>query len=207
MFTIDQVCNSRINLCDILSKRDINCDRYKNFNRKEIMTFYKNNQLDMEFFRNNQFYIYIHYFIHKHPRKTNLTNYIQEFINKKEIHYKLKNINLIIVLPCKVSNIHEKIAESFYKKYNLSINLFYIKHLEINILDHEYVPKHTILNVKEKIELKKNLNLHSFRQIPIISMYDIVVKCIGARPDDVIKITRKSTLSGKTISYRYCDFI
>lgn len=73
---------------------------------------------------------------------------------------------------------------------------------EINILEHELVPKHEVLSTEEKIELCKRLNIEPW-QLPWISSDDPVVRAIGAKPGDVIRIYRKSPTAGISIAYRF----
>ena len=71
----------------------------------------------------------------------------------------------------------------------------------INITEHRLVPKHVILNEKEKEELLKkyNINLH---QLPKILLSDAVISAIGGKIGDVVKIMRKSQTAGQSIYYR-----
>jgi len=71
-----------------------------------------------------------------------------------------------------------------------------------NIFEHSLVPFHEILNDKEKTELLTEYKIQPF-QIPQIKSGDPAVKVIGAKPGDVLKITRKSITAGKHITYRY----
>ncbi len=72
---------------------------------------------------------------------------------------------------------------------------------KIDILKHELVPEHIILSEEEKEELLKRYNI-SLHQLPKILVNDPVVKAIGAKEGDVIKIIRKSPVAGKTVYYR-----
>ena len=47
----------------------------------------------------------------------------------------------------------------------------------------------------------KQLNIHQ-EQLPKIKSDDPVVKDIGAKPGDILKITRKSHTAGKFVTYR-----
>ncbi|ADI32751.1 DNA-directed RNA polymerase subunit H [Staphylothermus hellenicus] len=71
-----------------------------------------------------------------------------------------------------------------------------------NILEHELVPKHEVLSVREAAELLRKLKIKP-AQLPWISIDDPVVKAIGAKPGDIIRIIRKSSTAGETIAYRY----
>ncbi|MCD6196419.1 MAG: DNA-directed RNA polymerase subunit H [Staphylothermus sp.] len=71
-----------------------------------------------------------------------------------------------------------------------------------NILEHELVPKHEILSPEEAAELLRKLKVNP-AQLPWITIDDPVVKAIGAKPGDIIKIIRKSPTAGEFIAYRY----
>ena len=70
-----------------------------------------------------------------------------------------------------------------------------------DILKHELVPKHTIISEEEKKKLLNKFNITE-TQLPKILTTDAVVKAIGAKAGDVIKIERESPVAGKTIFYR-----
>lgn len=72
---------------------------------------------------------------------------------------------------------------------------------EIDILKHELVPKHIILNEEEKKEILKNLQIEP-HQLPKILTLDPVVKAINAKEGDILKIVRKSPTAGESIYYR-----
>ena len=63
------------------------------------------------------------------------------------------------------------------------------------------VPKHTILNEEEKKVVFEKFDISS-KNLPKISTTDPVVKEIGAKEGDVLKIDRKSPVSGSTTYYR-----
>ncbi len=73
----------------------------------------------------------------------------------------------------------------------------------MNILEHEFVPKHEIIpheeiqTILEKYRITEDL-------LPQILDTDPVSKIIGAKPGDVVKITRKSLTAGESIIYRLC---
>ncbi len=69
------------------------------------------------------------------------------------------------------------------------------------VTKHELIPKHEILSKEEKEKLLKDLNI-SARQLPKIKKKDPVIKEIDAKVGDVIKITRESSVAGKTTYYR-----
>ncbi len=71
-----------------------------------------------------------------------------------------------------------------------------------DIFEHELVPKHEILTDAEKQQVLTQYRVHPY-QLPQISSSDPAAKAIGARPGDILKITRKSSTAGKHEAYRY----
>jgi len=72
---------------------------------------------------------------------------------------------------------------------------------EFDILKHELVPEHIIINENERKELFEKLNITE-KQLPKILTNDPAVKAIGAKEGDVLKIIRKSATAGTSIYYR-----
>ena len=66
---------------------------------------------------------------------------------------------------------------------------------------HELVPKHEICSKKEVEEVLKRHHA-KLEQLPKILETDPVVREIGAKVGDVLKITRKSKTAGTFVAYR-----
>ena len=73
---------------------------------------------------------------------------------------------------------------------------------DYNIFKHKLVPKHEIMNDDEKNEILKKYGVEP-NQLPQILVSDPIIWVIGAKPGDLIKITRKSPTAGEYVSYRY----
>lgn len=71
-----------------------------------------------------------------------------------------------------------------------------------DIFEHALVPLHEILSEKEKNQLLAKYKVQPY-QMPQIKSGDPAVKVIGAKPGDILKITRKSTTAGEHVTYRY----
>jgi len=71
-----------------------------------------------------------------------------------------------------------------------------------DIFEHALVPMHEILGEKEKEQLLAQYKVQPY-QMPQIKSTDPAVKAIGAKPGDILKITRKSQTAGEHIAYRY----
>lgn len=72
---------------------------------------------------------------------------------------------------------------------------------EIDLTKHVLIPKHTKLSEKEKQELFEKYGV-SIKELPKISKDDPAIANLDIKPSDVIKILRKSPISGESIFYR-----
>ena len=73
---------------------------------------------------------------------------------------------------------------------------------EFNVLTHELVPKHTIIDDEERKELLEKFNIIP-EQLPKILKNDPVVKAIEAEEGDILKIIRDSPTAGVALYYRF----
>lgn len=74
--------------------------------------------------------------------------------------------------------------------------------VEFNVLEHIYVPKHEIVPPEEVEEILRKFSAKP-EQFPYILASDPAVRAIGAKPGDLIRITRKSETAGVTVYYRF----
>jgi len=73
---------------------------------------------------------------------------------------------------------------------------------EFDVTKHQLVPKHEVLSKEEAKEVLRRYQV-KVHQLPRIKASDPVVKAIGAKVGDILKITRDSPTAGKTVAYRY----
>jgi DNA-directed RNA polymerase subunit H len=71
-----------------------------------------------------------------------------------------------------------------------------------NIFNHDLVPKHEILPKEDAEELLRKLRIEPYK-LPRIKTLDPIVVLIGAKPGDILKVTRKSLTAGDYVTYRY----
>jgi DNA-directed RNA polymerase subunit H len=73
---------------------------------------------------------------------------------------------------------------------------------KVNIINHELVPKHVVLNNQEKSDVMKMYGIKKLNQFPKILKSDPAVKTLKAKPGDLVKIIRKSHIAKESIYYR-----
>jgi DNA-directed RNA polymerase subunit H len=73
---------------------------------------------------------------------------------------------------------------------------------EFLVSDHILVPKHEILSPEEVQKVLETYHVKP-HQLPYILSTDPAIKELGAKPGDIIKITRTSEASGVAYYYRY----
>lgn len=73
---------------------------------------------------------------------------------------------------------------------------------KIDVLSHELVPKHYIVSEEEKQKIKEKYKIDKDNKFPQIKSKDPVIKSIGAKPGDLIKIIRKSNIAKEIVYYR-----
>ena len=85
------------------------------------------------------------------------------------------------------------------------VQFFHLRELQMDITTHRMSVPHRILSPEEaKLVLDKNRIVKPEDQLPWIDSQDIQARLIGARPGDIVEITRHSDTVGKCIYYRYC---
>ena len=111
--------------------------------------------------------------------------------------------------PDDYSDLTKEIINKPDKEYSLrhlhNIQIFHINALSINILEHDFVPKHEkITNEKDIKNILDQYHVELKSQFPVIQKHDAVAEILGFVPGDLAKITRHSVSSGYSLFYRIC---
>ena len=73
---------------------------------------------------------------------------------------------------------------------------------ETKVTDHALVPKHEIMSEEDKKLVLTQFNATE-EQFPFLFSTDPVVREVGAKPGDMIRITRVSDTAGETTYFRF----
>lgn len=137
--------------------------------------------------------IYLYYW-YDNISKTNIDKLIGELsLTAKDM--------LLIITKDYASTINELLSTKYSMYY---INIYKLKELQYNILQHSWVPQHIKLKESEKEELFQKFNISSNSQLPQISRFDPVARAILLRPGEVCKIIRHDKISLINEFYRIC---
>lgn len=204
--TISTLFKSRNTLLALLEKQGFDISDYTDYGVSEIQTMYTNNQLDMLLSSTKDIRpakkTYVKYHLAKTLRRENINNIIDDLFHLEQVLQKTDT--LIIVMKQEVNDTLTHILNEIWEKEQIFIVIHTLDRLQFNILEHQYVPDHTVLSDVEKEAVVKKYNITDSKQMPSISRYDPVSLAIGLRPGQVCKIIRPSKTSVNSIYYRYC---
>jgi len=204
--TISTVFKSRQNLLKLLSQQGYDIKDYEEFSVNETHIMYNNKQLDMMLTSQKEGEtkkVYVKYHLAKTLRRENINDYIDDLYNLEQVL--TKNDTLVIVIKQEPHDTLLNILNQIWQQDGIFIIIYNLDRLQFNILEHEYVPKHIILNDDEINEMKKRYNITKNTELPEISRYDPVAQAIGMRPGQICKIIRPSKTAITADYYRLCS--
>jgi DNA-directed RNA polymerase subunit H (RpoH/RPB5) len=226
--TIVRLHNARKNLLELLTVQGYDVDGYTNFGVNEVNAMYAHKQLDMlvetkspssskEADKNKpKKKAYIKFHLEKMLSTGHINDLIEDLyvlgaggeigglgisMNANDTVLTEKDM-LIIVTKQEVKTMNQYLNQLFLQ--GRFIVLLSLDRLQFNILNHQYVPPHTILSKEQLDEMMKKYNVADKSQLPDISRYDPVALAIGMRPGDVCKIDRPSKSAIHSTYYRVC---
>lgn len=198
------IFKSRTNILQIMESNGYDIDDYSNFSINEVDAMFSNNQLDMliENTANKQ-KTYIKYYLSaKQLRKGNLDDIIEDL-------YAIDNIlekkdTLIIITEDEPNDAIITHIKYLFDHDDLFVVIHNIRRLQFNILEHNLVPKCTILENNEVENFMNKFNIQSLKQLPEISRFDPQALALCMRPGQIAKFSRKSITALETDYYRVC---
>ena len=205
MEELQEIFKSRNTILNLLERQNYNTDNYKDIGFSEVNSMYSSKQLDMllENSNDNEKKVYIKYHLAKTLRPTNIYDYIEDLFNIDTV---LKQTDmLIIIMKDEPNESIKKTLTHIFEKDKIFIIVYNIKRLLFNILNHNLVPPHRVLNNKESIEIKKKYFIKNDNELPNIDRFSPVSLAIGIRPGEICEITRNSNTSIESKFYRICS--
>jgi DNA-directed RNA polymerase subunit H (RpoH/RPB5) len=110
------------------------------------------------------------------------------------------NYRIIVSLSPPSENV-EKYIKSLAKT---GAQFFHIRELQFDLPTHRMYMPHRILNEDERTAVFNNYKVSNPEaQLPWIDSQDPPIRWIGAKPGDVVEVTRHSDSAGNSVYYRY----
>ena len=197
---LTQIYKARNTLIKQLESNGYDCALYKNCSINLLQQLYSNSELDMTVKKEHT--IYVKYLVDKSIRIQMIEEIIEDLYNVENILN--KNDTLIIVAKDSANDSIKQYLSTLFIERDIFIIHVSLAQLQFNVLEHELVPKHILLNSDEEKEFRKKYSISKNIDIPEISRFDAVTKAIHARPNQVVKIERPSKNSVISIYYRLC---
>lgn len=205
--TTTSLFKSRTNLLSLLRRQGYYTKDYEEFSVNEIHIMNNNKQLDMLLSTpedsDSPKKVYVKYHLGKTLRRENINDYIDDLYTIENVLSKTDT--LIIIMKQEPHEPLTAILNDIWTQEGIFIILFNIERLQFNILEHQYVPKHEIINEQEIKFIKQRYNIRSNADFPEISRYDPVAQAIGLKPGQICKITRNSKTAITSNYYRFCS--
>lgn len=211
MNIINKIYRSKNTILEMLEVRGNQTEKYKNFSLNEIDVMYKSmdkkvssepSPLDFNCSKNDA-ETYVKFILFTKLRLANLKTLVDNMIDD----YVKSGDTIIFVVKDKINNI--EIFDTFLNTYlendNITVQIFWIDTLLINITKHELVPPMRILNEEEKEDIFNKANISNYNQFPVILKTDPVAKFYGMKRGQLAEITRPSPTGGIYKNYRYCQ--
>lgn len=201
---IIQIAKSRNNILSILKSRGFNVEDYEDQSISQVHIMIQHDQLDMIINHSSlEKKVYVKYHLSKTLRHNTIMEYIDDLFTIESVL--TKNDDLIIISKDHANATIEKHLSRIWNQYNYLVNIMSIKSLQFNILEHDMVPPHRVLNEDETQQVKLKYNIMKEEQVPDISRFSPVAVAIGIRPGEMCEIIRPSKTSISTFFYRICS--
>jgi DNA-directed RNA polymerase subunit H (RpoH/RPB5) len=144
--------------------------------------------------------VFVH-FIYEMKKTDNVGN-LEKFYNTAIQTNNMSDSDEVVFVI--FSDIGETLQEQIINMENTyqNVTIFKYKSLLFNLPDHDYVPVHECLTDDEKKDLKTNMMINNFTQLPLIYKTDAACRYYNFKSGDVLRITRQS-LNKNHIAYRY----
>jgi len=212
------IYKSRHNILNMLKTRGFNTKEYENYTQDELILLLEKHQqgkfqnalelspLDIKLTDNNDRTIIVKYRLDEKFKKTELLlKHINDIFETYELNKDtdcviIMNINRILIKPGTKDDPVQGFVNLCYLR-KMFVQIYGLENFMFDITKHQFVPKHTVLNNDEAIDVLLKYNV-KIQNLPKINREDPVVKFIGGRPNQIIKIESFNPTTGLSVTYR-----
>ncbi len=205
---IDALYRSRLTVLSLLDRRGYNIKPFERFSTRQIELMLGDSggggahALDFRVEKKDESdkkMCHVIYYLHKFRK-------LDDFVNELKLSDDdLARSEFFVLLNDEVIDAHHKAAIKYWHLRKLKVHFYNLFRLVNNPLDHVLQPKFEIIPEDKHKDLLAALNCRSKGQLPVMRYHtDVVTRCLGLVPDDIVKITRPSESAGEAIVYSVC---
>jgi|TARA_B110000261_G_scaffold89143_1_gene101619 DNA-directed RNA polymerase subunit H (RpoH/RPB5) len=206
---VSELFKSRENILELLKKQGYIVSDYENQSMTQVSVMKKNDQMDMLVETEDNKKAYVKYHLAKTLRANNVQEYIEDLMIKEDDDntdaYLQKSDDIIIIAKDEPTESLTKALQNIWKQDNIFVTVHAIKRLQFNILNHELVPNHRVMNGEEVIAFKQKFQISNDKMMPDINRFSPVALAIGIRPGQICEIMRPSNTAIEAPFYRVCS--
>ena len=200
---IVELFKSRETILSLLKHQGYNVTDYEKQSMTQVAVMMKNEQLDMLVEAENGKKAYVKYHLGKTLSAKNVYQFIDDLMNIEEVLQKTDD--LVIVMKDEPTDSLIKVLQNIWKQDGIFVTVHATKRLLFNILEHELVPPHRIMDEEETEAFKEKFKISDLSMIPDIGRFSPVALAIGMRPGQVCEIMRPSNTAVEVPFYRVCS--
>lgn len=192
---MNEVFSARRTVCSMLNIRGYNVDpAYMNQTPEDVVALYVHNPAELTIVAQAGDGSLIAALFHVHFNKIKEKLGVGCVRQYARILHKMSIYKAILV-----SHGLTPLASRELTQHMVHMEPFLFKELIVNILEHRLVPKHEPITGQARAEFLKKFKLED---LPLILHTDPVVRFLGLKDNDIVKITRPDFVSGLYITYR-----
>ena len=200
---IVEMFKSRETILELLKTQGYNVSDYEKPSITQVSIMLKNEQMDMLVESDEGKKAYVKYHLGKSLRANNVLDYIEDLVNLEEVLK--KSDDLIIIMRDEPNDSLIKALQNIWKQDGIFVTVHAMKRLQFNILKHDLVPSHRIMNDEEVETFKQKFKITDTAMIPDIGRFSPVSLAIGMRPGAICEIMRPSNTAIEVPFYRVCS--
>ncbi len=200
---IDALYRSRKTTLELLARRGYNITPFERFSPREVeLMANAKGSLDFRAEKtadDDKRVCHVLYYMTRFNR-----NKMMSFIDELKLsEEELGNAEFMVLLNDEVTDAHHIAALKHFITKRIRVYFFNIYRLVNNPLEHELQPKFEVINQEKHSKLLDALNCDSKSKLPIMRYHaDVVTRCLGIVPGDIVKVTRPSETIGESIVYQ-----
>jgi DNA-directed RNA polymerase subunit H len=204
--TQDVCFRSRQNILRMMSDRGYNIEPYSKFGPDEIAKLMnKDKALEMEL-NHKEDPEKKAYILYRFTRiKQSLQTLIRTILDPEEMNIDPSKCEVIVVTMEQIVDTFHAASLEAWSAHGLKIQFFWMPSMVNYPIDHVLQPKFEIVPKTNHAELLKKFYAKKASQFPMIRYHaDMVARCLGVVPGDIVKIIRPSPSAGEYELYRTC---